>query len=161
MTLVGRRGETAQIAERLARIRRRGTVDVVACDITDDAAVAALAGRFTGATVDLLVHAAVDYLSATGADAAAAKVAGLETVLRTVPLAADVDLDTLATDLDGYSAADCAALLREAALAAMRRSVDAADVTAADIAVARASVRPSLDPAQVAALAAYRSGGVE
>ena len=34
---------------------------------------------------------------------------------------ADVDLDALAADLDGYSAADCVALLREAALTAMRR----------------------------------------
>jgi len=32
----------------------------------------------------------------------------------------------------GYSAADCVALLREAALTAMRRSIDAADVTGAD-----------------------------
>ncbi|KAA0022178.1 AAA family ATPase [Antrihabitans cavernicola] len=86
----------------------------------------------------------------------------LRTAGKNVPLADDVELDSLADDLEGYSAADCAALLREAALAAMRRSVDAADVTAADIAAARKTVRPSLDPAQVAALKAYadnRSGG--
>ena len=78
-----------------------------------------------------------------------------------MPLADDIDLAALAADLDGYSAADCAAVLRESALAAMRRSVDAATVTAADVASARAAVRPSLDPAQVAALRAYsdnRSG---
>ena len=43
----------------------------------------------------------------------------------------------------------------------MRRDVDAATVTAEDVAAARAAVRPSLDPAQVAALRAYsdnRSG---
>lgn len=79
----------------------------------------------------------------------------LRTAGKSVPLAADVDLAALASELDGYSAADCAALLREAALAAMRRDVDAADVTAADVAAARATVRPSLDPDQVAALAAY------
>ncbi|MFC4604819.1 AAA family ATPase [Rhodococcus kronopolitis] len=86
---------------------------------------------------------------------AEARKAILRTAGRPVPLAADVDLDALAVDLDGYSAADCAALLREAALAAMRRSVDAADVTVADIAAARDTVRPSLDPEQVAHLQAY------
>ncbi|MBJ8348602.1 AAA family ATPase [Antrihabitans sp. YC2-6] len=79
----------------------------------------------------------------------------LRTTGRSVPLAADVDLDALAEELDGYSAADCSALLREAALAAMRRSVDAADVTAADVESARRAVRPSLDPVQVAALQSY------
>lgn len=74
---------------------------------------------------------------------------------KSVPLAEDVDLDILAVDLEGYSAADCSALLREAALAAMRRSMDAADVTAADVATAREKVRPSLDPEQVAHLQAY------
>ncbi|MSX08950.1 MAG: hypothetical protein F2801_22455, partial [Actinobacteria bacterium] len=69
----------------------------------------------------------------------------------------DVDLESLARDLDGYSAADCAALLREAALTAMRRSMDAADVTAEDVATARATVKPSLDPEQVAHLRAYGS----
>ena len=47
------------------------------------------------------------------------------------------------------------ALLREAALTAMRRSIDAADVTAADLAAARANVRPSLDPVQVESLRAF------
>ncbi|OZC73323.1 ATPase [Rhodococcus sp. 06-418-5] len=76
---------------------------------------------------------------------------------KSIPLAEDVDLEALARDLDGYSAADCAALLREAALTAMRRSMDAADVTAADVAAARATVKPSLDPEQVAHLRAYGS----
>ncbi|TCK00359.1 AAA family ATPase [Nocardia alba] len=79
----------------------------------------------------------------------------LRTAGRSVPLAADVDLAALATDLDGYSAADCAALLREAALSALRRDMAAADVTAQDVATARASVRPSLDPAQVESLRRY------
>jgi transitional endoplasmic reticulum ATPase len=37
----------------------------------------------------------------------------------------------------------------------MRRSIDAADVTAADVEKARAAVRPSLDPAQVDSLRAF------
>ncbi|MFC8044158.1 AAA family ATPase [Nocardia sp. NPDC057353] len=86
---------------------------------------------------------------------AEARVAILRTAGRAVPLAADVDLTELAHELDGYSAADCAALLREAALAAMRRDIDTADVTAADIGTARAAVRPSLDPDQVESLRRY------
>ncbi|HEV2781246.1 MAG TPA: AAA family ATPase, partial [Actinophytocola sp.] len=74
---------------------------------------------------------------------------------KNTPLAADVDLPALAAELDGYSAADCAALIREAALTAMRETLDAAEVTAAHLAEARETVRPSLDPAQLATLAAY------
>ncbi len=83
---------------------------------------------------------------------AAARREILRTAGKSVPLSAEVDLDELAADLDGYSAADCVALLREAALTAMRRSIDAADVTAADLATARENVRPSLDPAQIESL---------
>ncbi|WP_241387608.1 AAA family ATPase [Rhodococcus sp. CH91] len=86
---------------------------------------------------------------------AEARAAILKTAGRSVPLDDDVDLDVLAEGLEGYSAADCSALLREAALAAMRRNVDAAVVTAEDVAVARKNVRPSLDPVQVAHLQAY------
>ena len=85
----------------------------------------------------------------------------LRTAGRDVPLAESVDLDALAADLDGYSAADCAALLREAAMTAMRRDLDAAEVTGEDITAARKSVRPSLDPVQVESLRTYadsRSG---
>ncbi|MCV7282802.1 AAA family ATPase [Mycolicibacterium flavescens] len=79
----------------------------------------------------------------------------LRTAGKSIPLAPDVDLDALAGELDGYSAADCVALLREAALTAMRRSIDAADVTADDVAAARENVRPSLNPAQVDSLRAF------
>lgn len=82
----------------------------------------------------------------------------LRTAGKSIPLAADVDLDALASELDGYSAADCVALLREAALTAMRRSIDAADVTAADVTQARETVRPSLDPDQVASLREFAAG---
>ncbi|MEH1099668.1 AAA family ATPase [Micromonospora sp. CPCC 205561] len=74
---------------------------------------------------------------------------------RNVPLAPEVDLAALGAELEGFSAADCAALVREAALAAMRESLSASTVSVAHVAAARARVRPSLDPAQVAWLAAY------
>jgi transitional endoplasmic reticulum ATPase len=79
----------------------------------------------------------------------------LRTAGKSIPLSDDVDLDALADELEGYSAADCVAMLREAALTAMRRSIDAADVTAADVAKAREAVRPSLDPVQVESLRAF------
>ena len=79
----------------------------------------------------------------------------LRTAGKSIPLSDDVDLDALAGEIEGYSAADCVALLREAALTAMRRSIDAADVTAADVAKAREAVRPSLDPVQVESLRAF------
>ncbi|BBY27850.1 AAA family ATPase [Mycolicibacterium sediminis] len=82
----------------------------------------------------------------------------LRTAGKSIPLSPDVDLNAIADELDGYSAADCVALLRESALTAMRRSIDAADVTLADVEKARDAVRPSLDPAQVASLRAFSEG---
>ncbi|MBN4927785.1 AAA family ATPase [Hoyosella rhizosphaerae] len=86
---------------------------------------------------------------------AEARAAILRAAGASIPLADDVSLDDLADQLDGYSAADCAALLRESALAAMRRSIDATIVTADDVETARKSVRPSLDPVQVAEIKAF------
>jgi transitional endoplasmic reticulum ATPase len=77
---------------------------------------------------------------------------------RNTPLSGDVDLAKLAADLDMYSAADCAALIREAALTAMRESLDAAEVTQTHLAKAREVVRPSLNAAQLASLEAYAAG---
>lgn len=74
---------------------------------------------------------------------------------KNTPLADDVDLDAVASTLDRYSAADCAALIREAALTAMRESLTASEVTGAHLNAARKAVRPSLDPAQLADLEAY------
>jgi transitional endoplasmic reticulum ATPase len=87
--------------------------------------------------------------------AAEARAEILRASSKNTPLADDVDLAELAGDLAGYSAADCSALIREAALTAMRESLEAAVVTAAHLATAREQVRASLDPAQLAALEAY------
>ncbi len=84
-----------------------------------------------------------------------ARAAILRSTARNTPLSADVDLDALAGELEGYSAADCAALIREAALSAMRESLEATEVTAAQLAAARQAVHPSLDPRQLAELANY------
>jgi transitional endoplasmic reticulum ATPase len=86
---------------------------------------------------------------------AEARTAILLATSKNTPLADGVDLAAVASTLDGYSAADCAALIREAALTAMRESLEAHEVTAAHLETARKAVRPSLDPAQLAALEAY------
>ncbi|WP_370969024.1 AAA family ATPase [Amycolatopsis sp. cg9] len=86
---------------------------------------------------------------------AEARAAILTASSKNTPLASDVDLAEVASTLDGYSAADCAALIREAALTAMRESLEAREVTAAHLDAARKTVRPSLDPAQLATLEAY------
>ncbi len=85
---------------------------------------------------------------------AEARAAVLRAASRDVPLSG-VDLDDLGRRTDGFSAADCAALVREAALTAMRASMSANEVTAEHVEAALRVVRPSLDPAQVAELAAY------
>ncbi|GAB3657033.1 CDC48 family AAA ATPase [Glycomyces tarimensis] len=74
---------------------------------------------------------------------------------KNVPFADDVDLDEIADELWLYSAADCAALVREAALTAMRESLDATVVTAAHMERAMERVRPSLDPKQLERLERY------
>jgi transitional endoplasmic reticulum ATPase len=86
---------------------------------------------------------------------AAARAQILVAASKQVPLDPAVDLTELGGRTDGFSAADCAALVREAALAAMRESMSAATVTAAHVEKALAAVRPSLDPTQVAALQAF------
>ncbi|MCU1596090.1 MAG: Adenosinetriphosphatase, partial [Frankiales bacterium] len=88
---------------------------------------------------------------------AEARTAILRTAVKSVPLDSSVDLVDLGRRTEGYSAADCAALVREAALTAMRESMKATTVTAAHVEAALNSVHPSLDPTQVANLAAYAS----
>jgi SpoVK/Ycf46/Vps4 family AAA+-type ATPase len=86
---------------------------------------------------------------------AAARADILRAAAAHTPLAPDVDLDALGAELEGYSAADCTAVLREAALTAMRESLEATEVTAAHLAAACAAVPPSLDLVQLATLEAY------
>ena len=85
---------------------------------------------------------------------AEARVQVLRAAAKDVPVDA-VDWADLGRRTEGFSAADCAALIRESALTAMRESVRAATVTAAHLDAALRVVRPSLDAGQVAELAAY------
>ena len=72
-----------------------------------------------------------------------------------VPLEDSIDLAAIGARAEGFSAADCTALIREAGLTAMRESMSAATITAGHLEKALQVVRPSLDPAQVADLASY------
>ncbi len=64
---------------------------------------------------------------------------------RNMPLDTDVNLEQLATDLDGYVGADIAALCREAAMHALRENRDAVLVQGKHFKSARESVFPSVD----------------
>jgi transitional endoplasmic reticulum ATPase len=86
---------------------------------------------------------------------AAARTAILTAAVKHVPLDPTVDLVALGVRTAGFSAADCAGLVREAALTSMRESMQATTVSAAHVEAALAAVRPSLVPEQVAALEAY------
>jgi transitional endoplasmic reticulum ATPase len=86
-----------------------------------------------------------------------ARTAILRASAKAVPLDPAVDLAALGASLEGFSAADCAALIRESALAAMRDSLEATTVTADNVAAARSRVRASLDPVQVGWLEAFAS----
>jgi len=63
-----------------------------------------------------------------------------------MPLAKDVDLNYLANVTKNYSGADIEAVCREAALNALRRDINAKEVTAADFQKALEMVPPSIEP---------------
>ncbi len=86
---------------------------------------------------------------------AAARTEILKVCARKVPLAPDVDLAALAASTEGYSAADCAALLREAAMCAMRESSQATVVTSEHLAAAARTVPPSIQAKDAAETATF------
>ncbi len=63
-----------------------------------------------------------------------------------MPLSTDIDIDQLAKNSVGYSGADIEALCREAALIALRRDINATEVTLRDFKDATTYVRPSITP---------------
>lgn len=72
-----------------------------------------------------------------------------------MPLDPAVDLVWVASQLDNYSSADCAAVAREAAMNSMRRDIDSGVVTAEDFQRAVETVVASLDASQVQHLREY------
>lgn len=95
ITLISRSGETDAVTGRLDAIRRStgAKVRALPCDVTDTAAVTALADQLRDTPADLIIHAAVDYSDTPLAevtvdkfqDALRAKVIGISNVLDTVP----------------------------------------------------------------------------
>ncbi|MEM2728579.1 MAG: AAA family ATPase, partial [Candidatus Bathyarchaeia archaeon] len=65
---------------------------------------------------------------------------------KNMPLSRDVDLKVLASMTKGYSGADLEALCREAALIALRRDINAKEVTMADFQEAMRKIGPSITP---------------
>ena len=65
---------------------------------------------------------------------------------RNMPLAKDVNLEQLAAITKNYSGADIEALCREAAMHALRRDVNAKEVTLADFQEAMKKIGPSITP---------------
>ncbi len=63
-----------------------------------------------------------------------------------MPLARDVDLDQVASQSGGYSGADLEAVCREAGLIALRRDINAKDVTLEDFRDALEKIKPSITP---------------
>ena len=68
----------------------------------------------------------------------------LKVLTRKTPLSPDVSLEEIAKRTEGYSGADLTALVREAALNALRRNYDATQVTKEDFEYALRKVPPSL-----------------
>lgn len=76
-----------------------------------------------------------------------------------MPLAADVDLDSLADSCERFTGAELAGLCREAALAALREDVAGAAVVAGrHFTAARAAVAPALTASD---LAKYQAWGAQ
>ena len=61
-----------------------------------------------------------------------------------MPLSKDVDVKKLASKTDGYAGADIGAVCREAAILALRRDMEAKEVTLKDFEAALEKVRPSV-----------------
>lgn len=97
VTLLSRSGETEALAGELARLRGLSGTEIVvrACDVGDADAAAAFGAEIADRPVDLVIHAAVNYVDAeldeiTAEDvrtSAAAKLRGLDHLVEAAPLA--------------------------------------------------------------------------
>jgi transitional endoplasmic reticulum ATPase len=65
---------------------------------------------------------------------------------RNMPLAKDVDIKRLATEMDGYTGADIEAVCREAGLNALRENINAKEVKKKHFSAAMKKIRPSVTP---------------
>ena len=65
---------------------------------------------------------------------------------RNMPLAKEVDLETLARKTKGYSGADIESVCRETAMIALRRNIESKKVTSSDFQEALEKIGPSISP---------------
>ncbi|MFD6223876.1 nocobactin polyketide synthase NbtC [Nocardia asteroides] len=99
VTLLSRSGETPTLAGELSRLRGLRDTEIVvrACDVSDAAAAAAFGAEIADRPVDLVIHAAVNYVDAELGQitedavrtAASAKLHGLDNLVDSVPLTDD------------------------------------------------------------------------
>ncbi|MFD4460592.1 nocobactin polyketide synthase NbtC [Nocardia sp. NPDC058480] len=99
VTLLSRSGETDALAPELVRLRGIGATEIVvrSCDVSDAAAAGAFGTEIADRPVDLVLHAAVNYVDAELAQitddavrtAAAAKLRGLDNLIDAIPLTVD------------------------------------------------------------------------
>ncbi|MEU3010809.1 nocobactin polyketide synthase NbtC [Nocardia asteroides] len=99
VTLLSRSGETPTLAAELGRLRGLGDTEIVvrACDVSDAAAAAVFGAEIADRPVDLVIHAAVNYVDAELGQitedavrtAASAKLHGLDNLVESVPLTGD------------------------------------------------------------------------
>ena len=75
-----------------------------------------------------------------------ARMAILKIYTKNMPLASDVSLEALASLTKGYSGADLEAVCREAGLNALRRDINAKEVTMQDFREALSRIGPSITP---------------
>ncbi|MEU4646206.1 nocobactin polyketide synthase NbtC [Nocardia fluminea] len=99
VTLLSRSGETEALAPELARLRGIGATEIVvrSCDVSDAGAAKAFGAEIADRPVDLVIHAAVNYVDAeldqitddAVRTAAAAKLRGLDNLIDAVALTVD------------------------------------------------------------------------
>ncbi|MBL1077221.1 nocobactin polyketide synthase NbtC [Nocardia sp. 2] len=133
ITLVSRSGGNDEAAERIRRIARDTSAEIVVrtADITDTGSLEALATAHGAHPIDLLIHAAVDYTAAAAtptpeavAAAVAAKVGALDDLLGILPLASDARIllcSSLSATIGGRGHLLYAAVNRMLDVAATRR----------------------------------------
>lgn len=86
------------------------------------------------------------------------RVAILRAAMRKMPVDQTIELDSIARSAEGFSAADLAALAREAGYTAMRRDPQAACISLSDLEAAMSHTAPSVDAATVDALRGFSLG---
>jgi len=128
--IASRRGDTQEVTERVVS-QLLTELDGAAAD--PNLMVLAATNRLEAIDPALLRPGRLERHVLVPAPDEAARKAILSVKTRDKPLSEDVDLDALATELDGYTGADIEALVREASMRAIRDAVEAGVDTGEDV----------------------------